>query len=48
MMRHNIGHSNFGPTKYNNIGTFEQIVGPKHPSGNSQVNCFLTDRTALT
>ena len=24
----------FGPTKYNDIGTFEQIVGPKHPSGN--------------
>ena len=30
------------------IGTFEQIVGPKPHSGNCQVNCFLTDRTALT
>ena len=26
------GH--FGPTKHNNVGTFEQIVGPNHPSGN--------------
>ena len=24
----------FDPTKYNNIGTFEQIVEPKCPSGN--------------
>ena len=37
----------FGPTKCNNIGTFQQIVGPKRPSGTCCANCFLTDRTAL-
>ena len=36
----------FGLTKYNNIGTFEQIVGPNRPSGNCQANCFLAERTA--
>ena len=39
--------SRFGLTKYNNIGTFEQNVRPKLPSGKCKVNCFLTDRTAL-
>ena len=37
----------YGPTKCNNIGIFEQIVEPKRPSGNCQVNCFLNDRTGL-
>ena len=35
--------TDFGLTEYNNIGTFE----PKLPSGNCQVKCFFTDRTAL-
>ena len=37
----------FGLTKYDDIDTFEQIVEPKCPSGNCQVNFILTDRTAL-
>ena len=42
-----LSEGRFGLTKYDNIGTFEQIVRPKYPSGNCLVNCFLTDRTAL-
>ena len=33
-LAYQLPEGNFGPTKHNNIGTFEQIVRPKSPSGN--------------
>ena len=33
-VRKQLPEGRFGPTKYNNIGTYEQIVGSKRPSGN--------------
>ena len=33
---------------FSNIGSFEQSDGSKRPSGNYQLNCFMTERTALS